>query len=134
MEIEERGGLGLKPVKTRTSVVTNSVKLAAELKQRQCKGDHVHANTFCGRIKQCEIYPEEFCELICRAVSSEKELNALIEEPRSSCRLCLARNCPTARQRWEAAKIVKDVTGEINALMASMSSRYQAVRRSSMPW
>ena len=45
MKIEEGDGLGLKPVKKRTSVVMNSVKLAAELKQRQYKGDHVHANT-----------------------------------------------------------------------------------------
>ena len=72
MKIEEGEGLGLKPVKKRTSVVTNSVTLATELKRRQCKGDHVHANTFGGRIKQCEIYPEEFCELICRTVSSER--------------------------------------------------------------
>ena len=71
LSIEEGEGVGLKPVKKRTSVVTNSVTLATELKRRQCKGDHVHANTFGGRIKQCEIYPEEFCELICRTVSSE---------------------------------------------------------------
>ena len=68
MKIEEWDGLGFKPVKNRTSVVTNSVKFATELLQRQCKGDHVHANTLGGRIKQCEIYPEEFCDFLCRAV------------------------------------------------------------------
>ena len=38
------------PVKKRTSVVTNSSKLARALRQRQCPGLHAHANTMGGKI------------------------------------------------------------------------------------
>ena len=52
------------PVKKRTSVVTNSSRLAKALLQRQCPGAHAHANTMGGRIKQCEAYPNAFFELV----------------------------------------------------------------------
>ena len=61
MKIEEEDGFGLKPIQKRTSGVTNSVKRAAELKQRQCNGDLVHPNILGGRIKQCDVYCKEFC-------------------------------------------------------------------------
>ena len=54
------------PVKKRTSVVTNSKRLAKALLQRQCPGVHTHADIIGGRIKQCEVYPDAFCELVCR--------------------------------------------------------------------
>ena len=60
------------PVKKRTSVVTNSKGLAKALLQRQCPGTHTHANTMGGRIKQCEVYPDAFCELVCGEVLPER--------------------------------------------------------------
>ena len=60
------------PVKKRTSVVTNSSKLAKALLRRQCLGIHEHANTMGGLIKQCEVYPDAFYELVCREVLSER--------------------------------------------------------------
>ena len=60
------------PVKKRTSVATNSKQLARALLQRQFPGTHTHANTIGGRIKQCEVYPDTSCELVCREVLSER--------------------------------------------------------------
>ena len=57
-------------------------------------------------------------------MSSEKELNAVNKELLSSCGPCLAFNCPANRQRWEHVtsnkpiNAIKDVTSEINAIMA----------------
>ena len=59
-------------VKKRTSAVTNSKRLAKALLQRQCPGVHIPANTMGGRIKQCEVYPHAFCELVCREVLFER--------------------------------------------------------------
>ena len=70
MEINVQGTM--QPVKKRTSVVTNSSRLAKALLQRQCPGFFEHANTMGGRIKQCEVYPDSFCELVCREVLSER--------------------------------------------------------------
>ena len=60
------------PVKKRTSVVINFCRLTRALRQRQCPGLHAHANTMGGRIKQCEVYPDMFCEPVCREVLSER--------------------------------------------------------------
>ena len=60
------------PVRKRTSVVTNSKRLSQALKRKQCTGDHTHANTMGGKIKQCQVYPPAFCELVCREVSAER--------------------------------------------------------------
>ena len=62
----------LLPVKKRTSVFTNSSRLTRAPRQRQCPGLHAHANTMGGRVKQCEVYPDMFCELVCREVLSER--------------------------------------------------------------
>ena len=48
------------PVQKRTSVVSNSKRLAKAPLQRQCPGVHTHANTMGGCIKQCEVYPDAF--------------------------------------------------------------------------
>ena len=105
------------PVKKRTSVVTNSPTLARELKKKQCMADHEHANTLGGKIKQCEIYPEEFCEFVCKAVMSDKEVNAVSS---ACCRAFpaafpddLENSCGAC---W-AFGGANDVTKEINQLM-----------------
>ena len=98
------------PVKKRTSVVTNSQTLARELKKKQCMADHEHANTLGGKIKQCEIYPEEFCEFVCKAVMSDKEVNAVSS---ARCRDHLGKSCGAC---W-AFGGADDVTKEINQLM-----------------
>ena len=62
MTIEENGMPT--PVKKRTSVVANSKMLIQALRMKQCKGDHTHANTMGGKIKQCQVYPPAFCSLL----------------------------------------------------------------------
>ena len=64
------------PVKKRTGVVTNSSSLAKALLQHQCSRLHTHANTMSGRIKQCEVYPDAFCELVCKEVLSERTMDS----------------------------------------------------------
>ena len=87
MKIEENGEWI--HVKKPTSVVTNSEELATALEKRRCRGDHAHANTMGGKIKQCQEYPPEFCELVVRTVmeardkkeGSTRKLNFIGAEP-----------------------------------------------------
>ena len=70
-------------MKKRASVVTNSKRLADALRQKQCTADSEHANTMGGKAEQCQVYPDDFCELVCREVKAEKSR----QRPRQ-CRRC----------------------------------------------
>ena len=66
------------PVKKRTSVITNSVELIKKLKEHQCDGSHAHADTMGGKIKQCQVYPEEFCKIVIESVLGEAQVGSLV--------------------------------------------------------
>ena len=51
--------------------MTNSKHLAEILRQAQCDGSHRHEQLVGGKAKQCEIYLEKFCQLICTAIKRE---------------------------------------------------------------
>ena len=60
------------PAKKRTYLFTNSVALAQTVKDLQCKGTHAHGSLTDGRARKCQEYPEEFCEVVRKAVAEEK--------------------------------------------------------------
>ena len=99
MQIEVDGEM--MAVRKRTSIVTNSVELAEALRSRQRRGDHEHANTLGGRIKQCQVYPPEFCELVCRTVLEARD--------RQEC---------TKKMLGNVSVPGKDITSEIECLMS----------------
>lgn len=91
------------PVKKRTGIMTNSPGLVKELRQRQCPRDHQHLVLQGGKAHECRIYPEEFCELVCKAVMREKNKTS---------------ECSGLLERISAIDAeVTDITEEINALM-----------------
>ena len=59
---------GSAPAKKRTGVMTNSPELADTLAKFQCDSTHRHVVLEGGRPKACEEYPDEFCEVVLRAV------------------------------------------------------------------
>ena len=59
------------PVKETTAIVTNSRRLASALRRSQCSRDHVHADALGCKIKQCQVYPDKFCEMVCREVMAD---------------------------------------------------------------
>ena len=63
--------MGRAPVKKRTQIFTKSPSLANTLEQKQCSGLHRHVSLMHGRAKNCEIYPDEFCEKLCKAVAQD---------------------------------------------------------------
>ena len=103
-------------VKKRTSIVTNFSKLARALRQRQCPGLHAHANTMGGKIKQCEIYPDMFCELVCGEVLTERaELdNCVVSGPVGQCGP-VGHSGPVGHGKQPS---YDDVTAEMNFLMS----------------
>ena len=58
--------------KKRTGVLTSSPQLADMLAKFQCDSTRRHLVLEGGRPKACEEYPDEFCELVCREVLSER--------------------------------------------------------------
>ena len=59
---------GSAPAKKRTGVMTNSPELADTLAKFQCDSTHRHVVLEGGRPKACEEYPDEFCEVVLRAI------------------------------------------------------------------
>ena len=59
------------PTKKRTGVMTNSKNLAEALRQAQCRGLHKHVHLLNGKASACQVYPRQFCELVCQAVQKE---------------------------------------------------------------
>ena len=112
MEIEVEGVL--KPAETRTSVVTNPPKFIRAFKEQQCKADCKHANTF--GIKRCEISPEAFCELVCKAVMNEKSLSVRSGPARACCGCC-----------WAFGDAM-DITNEVNHSWTHSSPRAYFLR------
>lgn len=71
--------------KKRTTVMTNSANLAEVLRQAQRKGLRKHQRLVGGRVSACQVYPQQFVELIVEAI--KKELQDAIGErawPRNS--------------------------------------------------
>ena len=66
---------GEAPAKKRTGVATNSKSLAKTLSKLQCDHLHRHVQLMGGKAKRCEIYPECFCELVCKTVMEEKNFS-----------------------------------------------------------
>ena len=85
-------------VKKRTGIMTNSVRLQGVLRGLQCPGHHSHAAIFGQDARDCQEYPDEFCDLVCSTLMIEKnEVNGILGEIRQA----------------------EDITGEINALLDS---------------
>ena len=64
------------PAKKRTSILTNSDALVKELLNRQCNTNHEHVLLVGGKAAQCQVYPKEFCVLVCKTVMEEKNKSA----------------------------------------------------------
>ena len=56
-----------RPAKKRTKFLTNILEIKDEL-GRKCDGRHEHQHLIANRAKAAEVYPEELCRAICRAV------------------------------------------------------------------
>ena len=85
----------------RTGIMTNSKALRSALAKRQCQGQHVHAALIRGKAKQCQVYPDEFCKLVCQSVMGEHSKNMTLNK------IALNEN------------ETKDVTLEINAILST---------------
>ena len=64
---------GVAPAKKRTSVITNSASLAAELRRHQCDGRHRHVALLGERCRKAQEYPDKFCRIVLEAVRSDIE-------------------------------------------------------------
>ncbi len=62
-----------KPAKKRTRIATNCSELVQALRQLQCPGNHEHAKLLGGKSRQCQVYPELFCKIVCEAAWRDKE-------------------------------------------------------------
>ena len=60
------------PARKRTGAVTNCMHVAKELARLQCDNSHRHVHLVDGRARECQNYPENFCEMICKAVLKAK--------------------------------------------------------------
>ena len=56
------------PAKKKTTFMTNSQAIAAELK-RVCDGKHEHQQLLSGRAAEAARYPKGLCEAICKRVA-----------------------------------------------------------------
>ena len=56
------------PAKKRTGVMTNSPELADTLAKFEGESTHRHVVLEGGRLKACEEYPDEFCEVVLGAI------------------------------------------------------------------
>lgn len=65
------GDQGNALVKKRTTLMTNSTRIAQRIKRAQCSKDHEHAHLINFKAKACEIYPERFCKDICLGIKDE---------------------------------------------------------------
>ena len=70
MEVMDKSG-DKKPVRKRTSLLTNSQSIQLLLREAKCKQQHVHAHLLNGTAKECQIYPEKFCRIVCEAVKRD---------------------------------------------------------------
>ena len=59
------------PARKRTGIATNSEAVAAALEQLQCDGSHKHVWLNAGRPKGCQVYPVDFCHVLCRAYAHQ---------------------------------------------------------------
>ena len=66
MQQEDELGKGL--IKKRTMFMTNAEMIAGKLAKR-CVGGHRHIELINGRAKRAEVYPEDLCKDMVRAVS-----------------------------------------------------------------
>ena len=46
-------------------------------KPRAPSGRHRHADTIGGRARQCQVYPREFCRVVCEGIAAQKKLMKL---------------------------------------------------------
>ncbi len=70
MEVMDKNG-DKKPVRKRTSLLTNSQSIQLLLREAKCKQRHVHAHLLNGTAKECQVYPEKFCRIVCEAVKRD---------------------------------------------------------------
>ena len=61
------------PALKRTCVMTNAKHVAATLQKARCRGEHKHVVLQGGKAKECEVYPEFFCDAVCNGVRLELE-------------------------------------------------------------
>ncbi len=71
MQATDQDGEGA--AKKRTGVLSNSEEISKALEDRQCDKKHRHVVLTGGKAKACEVYPDEFCELICTAAMEDKQ-------------------------------------------------------------
>ena len=60
------------------------------LSRRSNKAGHVHANTLGSWVKQWQVYPDQFCKLVCIEVMAEKGVNLVNHELKGPCGSCWA--------------------------------------------
>ena len=53
--------------------MTNSPMLAEKMKEFQCSREHRHVMLTNGRAQKCQVYPDEFCRLVCKTVMKEQK-------------------------------------------------------------
>ena len=110
------------PAKKRTSVVTNLGEVAEALRALQCDGKHQHVTLLGGKSKACEVYPEQFCKIVCEAAVKAQRAHDQL----SSCeRDEMSRSGADKTQpllgairnlRLNQVSSVRDVTKVINAM------------------
>ncbi len=68
----------------RTRVMSNSPEVLKRLNKRCANAEakdadakHRHADTTCGRVKKCQVYPREFCRAICAGIAAQKKIRDL---------------------------------------------------------
>ena len=97
--MKPQGKHGIEHIKKRTGLMTNSERIANEMRGRQCDGTHQHGSLTDGRAKEAQVYPDEFCQVLCEQAMLEKadkagigqlgtdvtlEINQLMKHPHAS--------------------------------------------------
>ena len=58
-------------VKKRTSIMTNSRRIAQRFRRAQCSKEHEHSHLINYKAKACEVYPPKFCQDVCLGIKEE---------------------------------------------------------------
>ena len=73
---------GVAPVKKRTRIISNCPALIRALKMMQCSRDHRHVPLVHGRASACQVYPPDFCKLVCRSTAAQLDTDVKLARAR----------------------------------------------------
>ena len=73
--------IGRAPIRKRASILTSSNEVAAARGRSQCSGTHRHVKLTASGTKtsaqECQVYPEEFCRVLCKAYATPVDKDAM---------------------------------------------------------